>query len=513
MGKPKAPTPPDYAAAAQQQGVANVNSAVASNYLNQVSQVGPTGSLTYSYDYQNGYRDPQTGQMIPRTTATTTLSPEQQKLYDQNVGLSTALNDLAGKGLGYVGDAVSNPASAANLPKGGQAPQVPENLVNGVPVGNYQTGVGTSSAAPSGLVQGQSVNPNSPTAVGDTVTSNPLVNSAGNRDLQTGYNFSGVSRAPTLDDFAAQRDQVTNALMARAQPDLDRARQARESLLANQGINPGSEAYSAAQRDLGTTENDARMSALLAGSQEQQRLFNNAMAARQQGVNEQIAQGDLYNQAQTGMWSQGLANANLNNQSAGQDFQQRLAAQGQNFDQRLGSNNLDFSQRLAASGQNFQQNLAGTAQDYNQRANEADRQFTQNLANAGLYNQAQTDQFSQRFSNAGMNNTNAGNIFNMGLAGAQYLNQARQQALQEQDYYRNQPLNMLNALRSGNQVTMPTFGNVSGGAAIAAAPVYAATNDQYQAAMQNYNTQMQGYSALLGGLGTLGSAAIGKWGK
>lgn len=70
---------------------------------------------------------------------------------------------------------------------------------------------------------------------------------------------------------------------------------------------------------------------------------------------------------------------------------------------------------------------------------------------------------------------------------------------------------MLNALRTGNQVSMPQFGDVSTGAQVQAAPIYAATNDQYNAQLQAYQSKMAGYSGLLGGLGTLGSAAIKKW--
>ena len=91
MGKPKAPATPDYAAAAKEQGTANVNAAIATNYLNQANQVGPDGSLTYTYSKPGsglGYTTSE-GQYIPQVTATTTLSPGQQKLYDQNNLIST----------------------------------------------------------------------------------------------------------------------------------------------------------------------------------------------------------------------------------------------------------------------------------------------------------------------------------------------------------------------------------------------------------------------------------------
>lgn len=303
MGKPKAPAAPDYAAAATQQGVANVNAAVATNRLNQANQVGPEGSLTYSYgtpDSGQGYTDPQTGQWIPQVTATTKLSPDQQRLYDQNTSIGIQLNDLAGKGIGYVADASGKPIDQSQLPS-----------------------------------------------------------------LNTGLALSP--------DAVALRDKITNGYMERLKPMLDHDRAALDTQLANQGITHGSEAWGYDQDALNRSQNDQRIAALLAGDQEQQ------------------------------------------------------------------------------------------------------------------------------------------NQFNRGLAGAQFSNQARQQAIQEADYFKNQPLNMLNALRSGNQVTMPQFGNVSAGAQVGAAPIYSATADQYQAALDKYKIQSQASGGLLGGLATLGGAAITKF--
>ena len=326
MGKPKAPAAPDYAAAATAQGTANTNSAIATNFLNQANQVGPNGSLTYSYDTANGQRLPD-GTVIPRTTATTTLSPDQQHLYDQNTRMSTQLNDAALQGIGYVRDAAGTPIDQSKLP--------------GL-TGN--------------LAQGQ------------------LRTSAGDND------------------YTAQRDRITNAMMQRLQPMIDRDQNAQNTRLANQGITQGSEAWKSASDDFGRNVNDQRIAALLAGDQEQQSLWNHDQQA---------------------------------------------------FD-------------------NFNSGTQGN--------------------------------------------------FNQGLASGQFGNQARSQAIQEADYFKNQPLNMLNALRSGNQVTMPQFGNVSAGSNIAAAPVYAATNDAYSAAMDQYKAQMASRNALLGGIAGIGGAAVGKWG-
>lgn len=297
MGKGSAPRPPDYAAAAREQGEANVNSAIASNFLNQVSQVGPNGSLTYTYDQANGYTLPD-GTRIPGVTATTTLSPAQQQLLDQQNQIGSSLNNLAIEGIGHVGETVNTPIDVSALP------------------------AMTGSLNPSGA------------------------------------------------DAVALRDQVTNAYMERLQPYIDRDRAAMQTRLANQGINNGSEAYSTDNDIFQRGVNDQRIAALLAGDQEQQ------------------------------------------------------------------------------------------------------------------------------------------NQFQRGLASAQFGNSARGQALQEAEFLRTEPLNMLNALRSGNQVSLPQFGNVAGGAQIGAAPIYQAASDQYAAAMQRYQAQQNSMGGLMSGLGSLGSAAI-----
>jgi hypothetical protein len=112
MAKPKAPDPPDYVGAAKQQGEENLNAAIAQNVLGRVGQVGPNGSLTYrdvgSYTLPNGT-------VIPISEAVTTLSPEQQRLYDQNAQISGNLNDLALQGIDYVGSTVNKPFAMDEL--------------------------------------------------------------------------------------------------------------------------------------------------------------------------------------------------------------------------------------------------------------------------------------------------------------------------------------------------------------------------------------------------------------
>ncbi len=295
MGKPRAPAAPDYAAAAKEQGSANVNAAVATNTLGRVNQVGPNGSLSYA---NTGSQTLPDGTSIPTQTATTTLSPGQQHLYDQSNQISSALNDAALQGTRTV-------SQTSNTP--------------------YDT---------SGLA-------------------------------------SRVNNLPGSQDYSAQRDATTGAVLAREMPTLNATEEHLKATLANQGLQPGSEAYNNSYRQFNNAKNDAISQAILTGGQEQSRM-------------------------------------------------------------------------------------------------------------------------------AGLDST-----------AANFANGSRQQGIQEQSFFRNDPINTLNALRTGNQVNMPQFMQ-TGSANVGAAPVYAATNDGFNAQMASYNAQMAPWSSLLGGLGGIGAAYVGR---
>lgn len=75
MNSPQAPAAPDPVATANAQTASNKATAITNYGLNATDQSTPYGNLSYS---QNGTWSDGT----PHYTATTTLSPEQQKLYD-----------------------------------------------------------------------------------------------------------------------------------------------------------------------------------------------------------------------------------------------------------------------------------------------------------------------------------------------------------------------------------------------------------------------------------------------
>jgi hypothetical protein len=114
---PQAPPPPDpYKVAGAQTGQ-NVQSAIANSYLGNVDQIGPYVSTTYKQGdtYTMKGPDGQTYQ-VPRFTQTQTLSPGQQKLYDQQTELGTNLNNLALSQTQRLSEHLNKPIDFSGLP-------------------------------------------------------------------------------------------------------------------------------------------------------------------------------------------------------------------------------------------------------------------------------------------------------------------------------------------------------------------------------------------------------------
>ena len=126
----------------------------------------------------------------------------------------------------------------------------------------------------------------------------------------------------------------------------------------------------------------------------------------------------------------------------------------------------------------------------------------QDLANRGIdigseaYQRAMFQQ-AQRENDLLLGATTQG--FNVGQ-------QARSQALQEQAYLRNEPLNTLNAVRSGAQLTAPQFVNPAQQAVTAGPDLLGAAQAQGNAAMNAYNAQVATQNANTQGLYSLGGA-------
>jgi len=112
FGAPAQAATPDYTGAAQQTAQGNIDAARLATAANRVNQVTPYGSLNYSITGQDPYGN-------PTWTATQTLSPDQQQLYNYDIQASKGLGALSNKGLEYVSNMMDKPFDTSSLPKTG----------------------------------------------------------------------------------------------------------------------------------------------------------------------------------------------------------------------------------------------------------------------------------------------------------------------------------------------------------------------------------------------------------
>lgn len=106
----KTPKPPDPVATAEAQSGMNRDTAVSSQLVNMVDQANPWGNVSYSQNGTTSYRD-STGKLVtlPQFTQTTTLSPEQQAIFDKSQAAQTNLAGIADAQSSRVADTLSDP--------------------------------------------------------------------------------------------------------------------------------------------------------------------------------------------------------------------------------------------------------------------------------------------------------------------------------------------------------------------------------------------------------------------
>jgi hypothetical protein len=589
---PQAPTPPDPVALANAQGAANKDTAITQAQLNAVNQNTPWGTVTYTQTQTPGtgtqHWDDATGQMVsdnngtPQFTQNVSLSPDQQDLYNKQVGIEKQAYGTAGQALNNVQDVLSsklNFGGGGDMPlyDGGSdgIPSLVTNINGGTPQsgfgtvsplfgiasgGNIQTGIGDAGGIQNNLSStGQQTNLGYSNPIQTSFApGGPLAGNVSPTGQQTGLgnagsiqgqiNTNGLPSTPlTANDFAAQGDATTNALMQRFNQDWARQQENTQAQLNAQGIQQGSAGYDTAMDTLNRARNDAQAQAYLAGNQEQNTLFNQALAANQNAFGQRQAQGTFANNAQGQQFGQNLqggqfANDALNNllqqqlatgqfqnATAGQQYNQNQgaaafgnAAQQQGYNQALGSgqftnqalqNQFGQNQASQAAQNAAQQQLYAQLLGGGQFANQAQaQQFGQNSAQQQAFNQAAQQQTGNNQALASFYNTAQGQAFSQAQANAALQNQARQQAINEQILQRSQPINEIATLLGlGGGIQVPQ-GAPNFGVNIAPTDVLGAYGLNQQAQQNNYNAQLQANNAMWGGLGnlagTLGSAAI-----
>jgi hypothetical protein len=574
IGKKSAPPPaPDYKGAAEATAASSAAAQSAATTANRPNVNTPWGSETWT---QAQSTDPATGKPVTNWTQNINLSPAEQATLtaQQNVALGKA--NIANSSIGRMQEAYSQPFDWGNLSAMGQAPQ-----------GGQLANVGTTSG------QFQNMDPsqwqNQLQGLDPSKFMNQLTGAPQAGGLMSGFDTSklpamgagsggwsgtingGATGALNLNDLTQQRGaQVDSSklgawgqgvdasvgdasrqryeqmLMDKLRPENERAQQALELKLANQGLTPGSAAYKRAMELQGGIANKNQLNVFEQGGREQQNQFGMALqgsqlanAMRQQGLGEQLAignQADQQRQAQLNeiMQREGLVNTahqlrssdqtstgNLANQSASianQGVQIGNQAAMDMFNQQMGMANLynqtqgqAFNQGMQQAGMQNQNALTGynmgmgAAGLANQNAQTG---YNMGLGAAGMNNQNAQNAFGQSMQQAGMFNQNQGTMFNQDMQTANYQNQLRQQQIAEQQMQRNQPLNEMNAILSGTQIGMPQMPGFNQAQAGQATNYLGAAQMQGQAEMDAYNAKQQQSQGMMSGLGGLASAGI-----
>jgi hypothetical protein len=106
MDSPEKPQAPDPVATANAQAAMNTKTAITQAGLNNVNQVTPDGSLTYTQGtWENG---------DPRFTATTALSPASQSIYDTNQVTKQNIADIGRDQSARIGGILGTPLKLGN---------------------------------------------------------------------------------------------------------------------------------------------------------------------------------------------------------------------------------------------------------------------------------------------------------------------------------------------------------------------------------------------------------------
>ncbi len=109
MGK-KAPKAPDPYATAAAQGGMNRDTAITQMQLNSGTQVNPWGTVSTEQTGQNSFVDSQGKTItVPKFTQTTTLSPEQQAIFNQSQAAEGNLAGIANEQSAFLKDYLNKP--------------------------------------------------------------------------------------------------------------------------------------------------------------------------------------------------------------------------------------------------------------------------------------------------------------------------------------------------------------------------------------------------------------------
>ena len=134
------------------------------------------------------------------------------------------------------------------------------------------------------------------------------------------------------------------------------------------------------------------------------------------------------------------------------------------------------------------------------------------MAQSQLGTQQQAQQFGQTNQNAGLFANFQNQAFNQQNANNQLYAAIQNQGFNQAGYAYNLPMNTLNALRAGNQVSAPQFQSFANQQYVPGADYTGAANAQYQADLGAANAQNAAAGNNMSGLCGLAKAGIGAYG-
>jgi len=473
---PSAPAAPDYRGAAQETSAGNLEAARATAAANRVNQITPYGSLLYSQQgkfdpraYEQAYQSyqkalSQQGGGLPEGYSFTDPNPMMPRL---------AVMPKTGFRFAYspTGEQIEVPVGAADL----KAPR-PEDFL-------------TAPANPDeGWTARQIFSPDQQALYNYDIAASKGLGQLSLTGLdyvkQMMANPFSTSSLPALQSQVnpAQLQQISGG------PQLGQVGSAEAQLRAGQSP----DLQTSLGQNVGMSGWD-RASGLLMNRLEPQ------LQRQEQRLDAQLAAQGI----PIGSEAYTRAKQDLAMQQNDARIQAQLQAQG--IQQNL------FGQELAA-GQFGNQALLGQNQAQ--------------LANLGFTNQAQQQDFANRMAGMGFNNQQiqqmyqnqvaqqqANNAIAQQLYGNQFTaadlaNRARQQGFGELSYMRNEPLNTLNAVRSGAQVQSPNFVNSAQQATTSGPDYLSAAQMGYNAQMGDFNARQAAQANFNSGLMGLGGAGI-----
>lgn len=464
MGKQSTTPPVDPTIAAEKTAAGNLQAAKQNQAANMINQITPTGSVTYTPTYYNSQgQQINAGDINPKTKKPYDINSKDVVIrYNQNVGLTPEQQALFDQGQ-RINQGLGNLAENQGMAQITDALNNPLTSDIGI-VSN----VGTTADQMTRGVDVPELQKTIPTFAdqiqvqsgANERASGDVVNNAG--QLVKNVQDPNLLLQDTTNALYKANTQFLDPQFQRGQADL-------ENKLANQGITQGSEAYNRAMQDFGNQKQQAYESAR-----------NQAVAG---GMN-----------AAQGMFGMNIQGGQFTNQALGQEFGQGMSAQ------QLAN---------AAAQQNNQLALA------NQQAlNQAYAQkYGQTLGGAQFGNQALTSEFGMNQQNANLNNQVLQQLFGQQISNANLQNAASNQQLTQEQLRQQAPINIINALRSGQQMQVANIPQVAvsspGQMAVTSGADYLgaanAAND-YAANAAAANAQMS--SGIMSGIGSIAGGMI-----